>query len=314
LVLLLNLYRFKPRTRTSFIEVASGLVGERWLSDFLNSDQILPRIKVENFLLVSLGLRPCSQMTLPAELQNAESMASAIDKQMFPKIRSLQLEPDPRKKLVLIGALKKEMRRAYERFVKGTETYGSHLSWVERIGLRKMVVDVRPTIEELYIFKEKDIGKRLRKLMKDREKYRAEAIASVRNGMERSRYAFPEDFQGSWIREIGKILGYPACCVEAYASNREEGINVEFRASRQIEESIKMGTLNPLTYFVGYFFPCSPYCDEAIARGSRCREHLSELHPRLSEMYLESVADNMEMVRRQPEIAKKYKARTENLL
>jgi hypothetical protein len=103
------------------------LVGERWLSDFLNNSHILPRIKVENFLLVSLGLRPCSQMTLPAELQNAESMASAIDEKIFPKIRSLKSEPDPRKKLMLIGTLKKEMRRTYERFVKDTEIYRSHL-------------------------------------------------------------------------------------------------------------------------------------------------------------------------------------------
>ena len=285
------------------------MIGERWLSDFLNNSHILPRIKVENFLHVSLGLRPCSQMTLPAELQNAESMASAIDEKIFPKIRPIQSEPDPRKKLMLIGTLKKEMRRTYERFVKDTEIYRSHLSWVERIGLRKMVVDVRPTVEELYIFKDKDIGKKLRKLMKDREKYRANVIASARPGMERSRYVFPEEFQGSWIREIGKILGYPTCCVEAYASNREEGINIEFRASRQIEEAMKMGTLNPLTYFVGYFFPCSPNCDEALARGSRCREHLSELYPGLGEMYLKSVAENMEKVRRQPEITEKYKAR-----
>ena len=289
------------------------MVGEQWLSDFLNNGHILPRIKVENFLLVSLRLRPCSQMTLPAELQNAESMASAIDEKIFPKIRSLQSEPDPRKKLVLIGALKKEMRRTYERFVKGTEIYRSHLSWVERIGLRKMVVDVRPTVEELYIFKDKDIGKKLRKLMKDREKYRAEAIASVRTGMDRTRYVFPEEFQGSWIREIGEVLGYPVCCVETYASNREEGINVELRASQQIEEATKVGTVNPLTYFVGYFFPCSPNCDEALERGSRCRECLIELDPRLGEMYLKFVTDNMERVRRQPEITEKYKARVGGL-
>ena len=288
------------------------MFGERWLSDFLNNSYILPRIKVENFLLVGLGLRPCSQMTLPAELKNAESMGIAIDEKIFPKFKLVQSEPDPRKKLVLIGALKKEMRRTYERIVKGTEMYRSHLFWVERIGLRKMVVDVRPTIEELYIFKDKAIGKRLRKLMKDREKYRTDA--SVRPGMERESYAFPEEFQSSWIEEIGEVLGYPTCCVEAYASNREEGINLEFRASRQIEEAMKMGTLNPLTYFVGYFFPCSPYCDDALAKGTKCRERLSELHPRLGEMYLKSVAENMEKVRRQPKIIEKYKSRAESLL
>lgn len=292
------------------------MVGERWLSDFLNNDHIIPRIKVENFLLVSLGLRPCSQMILPTELQNAETVGRAIDEQIFPKLIKIRSEPDPGKRLWLIEALKKEMRRAYEKNVKRSEMYRFHLSWVKRIGLRKMVVVVRPTIEELYIFKNDEIGKKIRKLVKDREKYRAEAIAvaMTRPGMEESRFAFPEEYKGPWIREIGKILGYPTCCVEAFASNREDGINVELRASQQIEEATQVGTVNPLTYFVGYFFPCSPFCDEALARGSRCRERLSKLHPRLEEIYLKTVAENMERVRRQPKITEKYKARAGSLL
>ncbi|MDH5199822.1 MAG: DUF483 domain-containing protein [Candidatus Bathyarchaeota archaeon] len=290
------------------------MVGDAWFNRFLEDNHILPRIKIENFLLVSLSLRPCSLMTLPAELQDASAIGGAIDEQVLPKLKGVRSEQDPLKKLKLIEALKKEMRLAYDEAMKGSEQYKSHRFWVEQLGLRNVTVSVRPTVEELYIFRENDIGKRLRKLMKDREKYRAKAIASARPGMERSRYAFPEEFQSSWIMEIGEILGYPACCVEAYASNREEEINVEFRASRQIEEAMKRGILNPLTYFVGYFFPCSPYCDEALARGSRYREHLSELHPRLGDIYLNSVAKNMERVRRQPEITEKYKARAKTIL
>ncbi len=255
-------------------------------------------------------------MILPTELQNAESIGRAIDDQIFPKFKKIRSEPDPGKRLWLIEALKKEMRRAYEINVKGSEAYRFHLSWINRIGLRKTVIGVRPTIEELYIFKNDEIGKKIKKLMKDREKYRAEviAVAMSRPGMEESRFAFPEEYKGPWIREIGKILGYPTCCVEAFVKNRENGINVELRASQQIEGATKVGTVNPLTYFVGYFFPCSPCCDEALARGSRCRERLSELHPRLGEIYLKSVAENMERVRHQPKITEKYKARAGGLL
>ena len=290
------------------------MVGDVWLNKFLEDGHILPRIKIENFLLVSLGLRPCSLMTLPAELPDANAIGGAIDEQMFPRLRGLRSEQDPLKKLQLIDALKKEMKLAYEETVKGSEQYKSHKFWVKRLGLRNITVSVRPTVEELYIFRENDIGKRLRRLMKDRERYRAEAMASVKPGMDKARFVYPEEFRASWLKEIGNILGYQDCCIEAYATDREEGRNVEARASQQLKEAEERGAVDPFTYFIGYFFPCSPSCGEAQTKGASYRKGLVELLPSLGELYERSVAKNMERVRLQPEIIEQYKARAESLL
>jgi hypothetical protein len=289
------------------------LVGEVLLNKLLEDGHVLPRIKIENFLLVSLGLRPSSLMTLPAELPDANAIGSAIDEQMIPKVRGLHSEHDPLKKLRLIDALKKEMRLAYEKNVKGSEQYKSHMFWIKQLGLRSLTVSVRPTMEELYIFRENDIGKRLSRLMKDRERYRADVIKSVKPGMDKARFVYPEEFKASWLKEIGKILGYPNCCVEAYASDREGGRNVEARASQQLKESEERGIVNSFAYSVGYFFPCSPSCGEAQARGASYHKGLVELLPSLGELYDGSVAQNMERVRHQPEIIEQYKARAENL-
>jgi hypothetical protein len=290
------------------------LAGEVWLNKFLEDSNILTRIKIENFLLVKLSLRPCSLMTLPAELPNANAIGSAIDEQVLPKLGSLRSEQDPKKKLRLIDALKKEMRIVYEKNVKGSEQYKSHMFWIKQLGLRSITVGIRPTLEELYIFRENNVGKKLSLLMKDRERYRAEVIASIKPGMDKARFVYPEEFKASWLREIGNILGYPSCCVEAYASDREEGRNVEARASQQLKEAEERGVIDPFTYSIGYFFPCSPSCREAQAKGASYRKGLVELLPSLGELYDEFVVENMERVHHQPKIIEQYKARAENHL
>ena len=290
------------------------MAGEVWLNKFLEDNHILPRIKIENFLLVSLGLRPCSLMTLPAELPDANAIGSAIDEQVFPNLGGLRTEQDPKKKLRLIDALKKEMRIAYEENVKGSEQVKSHKFWIEQLELRSITMSVRPTMEELYIFRDNYIGKKLNRLMKDRERYRVEAKASVTPGMDKARFVYPEEFKSSWLKEIGKILGYPNCCVEAYSSDRGDGRNVEARASQQLKEAEEREVVDPFTYSIGYFFPCSPSCKEAQTKGASYRNSLVELLPSLGELYDEFVAKNMERVKHQPEIIEQYKARAESLL
>ena len=253
-------------------------------------------------------------MTLPAELPDANAIGGAIDERVFPKLGGLRSEQDPLKKLRLIDALKKDMRLAYEENVKGSEQYKSHKCWIKQLGLRNITVSIRPTMEELYLFRGNDIGKRLSRLMKDRERYRAEARANVKPGMDKARFVYPEEFKASWLKEIGEILGYPDCCVQAYASDREEGRNVETRASQQLKEAEERGFVDPFTYSIGYFFPCSPSCGEAQAKGASYRKGLIELLPRLGELYDGSVVKNMERVRHQPEIIEQYKARAESPL
>jgi hypothetical protein len=272
---------------------------------------ILERIKVDNFLLVLAGARPCSQTTFPVDLPGAEEMGSTIDEMMSPKMGQIRHEPDHRRRLLAIASLKKEMREAYNRVVKDSEQYKAHLEWARALRLRTIVVDVRPTVQELYTYKERRLGGELRRLMKDREKIKRKAYTSAYPGMDRSRLAYPEEYEGSWLKKMGKTLGYPECCVDAYASDREGGFSVEERAARQLEESEGMGEVNPLVYFVGYFFPCSPDCEAALFKGNECLSRLIDLDSYWGDIYSSLVVKNLENVRRQPEIIAKYLARAQ---
>jgi hypothetical protein len=287
------------------------LVDAQRLSEFMEDENILTRIKVENYLLVQLGARPCSLMTLPAELPNGEAMGSAIDGIVSPKLSLVRGEADPRRRLSYIRALKKEMRKAYHDAVEGSNEFKSHINWIRRLGLRSRKVEVRPTVRELYIFRDRAVENGLKKLMKERDRLRKRAYSRPSPQMDRIHFAYPEEFHGAWLREMGATLGYPSCCVDAYASERDSGVNVEERASRQIEDLEKAGRVDPFAYFVGYFFPCAPDCGAASALGRECQERLRELHPSLEGVYASMVAENLERVRRQPEVIAKYRAHAE---
>ena len=272
---------------------------------------LLPRIKVENYLLVDLGVRPCSQTTLPAELPNAQAMGSAIERIVSPRMGLLQRETDPRRRMAAVKALRRAMSDAYDKVVEGSEEYRSHISWAKVFGLRNKIVEVRPTIRELYLFRDREKGRRLDKLMKERQRLRESAYARASPGTEKIRLAYSEEFEGSWLREMGRTLGYPDCCVEAYASDRERGINVETRAARQIENMGQLDGVDPFSYFVGYFFPCTPNCEEASSLGRESQRLLSDLDESLGELYKTSVAENLARVRHQPESLARHRARAE---
>ncbi len=283
----------------------------RQLHELMDDRRLKTRIKVENYILVHLEMRPCSQTTMPVDLPGADDMASTIDRMMSPKMGLIRGEPNPRRKLAAIASLKKEMRAAYDDLVRASEQYGAHVEWAGTLRLRTRIVDVRPTIQEIYVFKDRRLGGELKRLMMDREKIRKRAYAKASPEMDRVHLAYPEEFDGSWLREMGEILGYPRCCVDAYASDREGGVNVEERAARQLEEALAVGEVNPMAYFVGYFFPCSPECEAALFKGRECMSRLVDIDPQLGDLYFSLVAENMENVRRQPEVIAKYQSKVQ---
>ncbi len=279
------------------------------IEELMSDPRLLTRVKIENYLLVHLGLRPCSQVTLPAELPNGEDFGAAIDKRVYPHMSRIAATADPRKRLAAIESVKREMRTAFREVVEASDQYRGHLEWAEALDLRSLSVEVRPTVQELYLFRDKGVGKRLKRLMKERERLRRQVLRRPPPGLGRSRLAYPEEFHGGWLREMGRLLGYPGCCVDRYAADREEGVYVEERAAEQVKEAAERGAVDPLAYFVGYFFPCRPDCEAALSRGRECRERLRGLDPALGDVYASVVAGNLDRVRRQPQIIAEYKAR-----
>lgn len=281
-------------------ELIDGLMADPLIAD---------RVKIENYLLVYLGLRPCSQITLPAELPDGKTFGADIDERTYPLLSGVRAETDPRRKLKAIEDVKREMRIAFKEIIEASKQYHAHLKWGKALGLQCLRAEVRPTVQELYLFKEREVKKRLKRLMKDRESLRRQVMHRPPPSLGRVQLAYPEEFHGGWIRNMGELLGYPACCAEQYASDREGGIAVEERASQQIKEAGQHGAIDAFAYFVGYYFPCSPSCDSAITRGRECHTSLNDIDPKLGEIYTSIVGENRDRVLRQPEIIAEHRAR-----
>ncbi len=274
------------------------------LHELLNDPLVTPRVAVENLLLVNLGLRLCSQTTIPAELPSSQSMGEAIDARFKPRLERLRAMQDKKAKIREIGEIRKGMASAFDEIVEGSVEYKALSSWSKKLGLRFNQIEVRPTVHEFYLYREKDNLKELQRLMQERGRLRVEAVKKPDPSRGQLQFAYPEEFSGDWIRRMGRLLGYPICCVDRYASDREQGINVEARAAAQLKELTT--ALNPHVYLASYFFPCNPTCEKAEEKGELYHLKLSEALPEAGEAYANIILENPDRVRRQPEIIGEY--------
>lgn len=279
------------------------------IEELMSDARLLTRIKIENFILVDRGLRQCSQLTVPAELQGGEDLGEGIDTRILPLMDQLRRLEDPRQRLKAIESIKKEMRAAFKETIEASDQHRALIEWSNKMRLRSMSFEVRPTVRELYLFKDKGLEKRLKRLMKERENFRRLALRRPSPDLGKVRVAYPEEFEGGWLREMGGILGYPRCCVDRYAQDRERGISVEERAAQQLDEAKKHGEMDPLAYFVGFFFPCSPRCEAALSKGREISNHLYEISSSLGDLYKQVVRENADRVSHQPEIIAAYRAK-----
>ncbi len=83
-------------------------------------------------------------------------------------------------------------------------------------------------------------------------------------------------------------------------------MNVEARAARQLIDILQENEVDTHVYFTGFFFPCSPKCENALSRGHMWADAFSELDSRLSGFYESALLINTELVLRQPELISKY--------
>ena len=276
------------------------------LEEFLGSDLILPRVKIENFLSIYLNLRQVSQVTIPAEIPGGAEMGVLIDERVRPGLAKVQTLTDPRSKMVGIEALKRLMDHAFGEVVESSQTYNAHYEWAERLGLKVNQVEVRPTVHELYLYSERSVKRELTNLLKTREKLRRKVRRKPDPSRGGIQFAYPEEFDAKWLKKMGRILGYPGCCVDQYAKDRVQGVNVEIRAAEQLKEAAKLGSVNPYAYFTGFFFPCTPNCEAALEAGHRWFKTLNVLDLRLGELYSELVKINHDQVLLQPQIISQY--------
>lgn len=276
------------------------------IEDLLAETNISSKAKLEAFLATNLKLRPVSQITIPSELPHGIEMGKEIDRIMQPHMKQLQSIHSMGDKVKAVQIVRKLLEKNFENIVETSSDYKALYEWSKRLNLKNNQIGVRPTVHEIYFFIDRENGSSIKKLMRERDKIRQKVQKKPKESLDNIHFAFPEEFEPTWIRALGKLLGYPDCCVSQYANDRVNGVNVEARASQQLLEAIKDTEVDTHVYFTGYFFPCEPRCSKALDMGYMWHNTFSDLHEDLGRKYQENINVNTELVLRQPEIINQY--------
>jgi len=289
-------------------EKTSKLLTKKLVKEILNDPNLIDRVKLEDYLMVALQVRPCSILTSLAELPDGNELGKKIDETAHEDVISLREAADFETKRQLILKLREKLKKAYKDVVCTSPSYKAHMRWAKELDLRIREVEIRPTIHEFYLFKDKETEKKLEEIIKIKEDIREGAFRSPSPSTPRTYLIYPEDLSRDYVASLGELLGYPKCCVKEYMENRlSRTVNVEDRASSQIKEAKKKGDQpNFFAYFVRDFFPCEPSCKRAVQVGKQVYETFNKIDSRLGELYVECLKKNLETVENYPELIRKH--------
>jgi len=296
--------------------LARELAQERGMSDYS---------KVGNFLPVALGVRPLSLTYLPAELPGGGRLGEAIDKYFAdnytpPGAGSLNRffrrkggadAVDPEAEL---QAKRKTLDEAYNKLVVTSPAYLAHLAWLDKLDLDQVQIKRRPSLREMFIYRDRATRETLMALETIADEARTKA--AQRSGRDRDQmlieYVYANEFEPRYLEGLGRLLGYPECCIAAYTADRASGRNVEQRAWEQVRDKHELGeSVDVRAYFLKDFFPCHPDCPQAIAQGELYEALYDEFDQELREVYTGVLWSNFELVQNYPMLIDQHRRRLE---
>lgn len=278
------------------------------LKSFLEDKRILDRVKFEDFLSVYFDIRPASFFTMIAELPNAKEIGEKIDSECKDDLMMIMSARDIQLRGELIMELRSKIDKLFKKYVLDSDVFKAHEYWAKKLGLRIEMDKVRPSICEVYLFKDKNVSRKLKDLFYVRREIKR-AIYQMQNiSLPPSLLAYPEELSSKFVSELGLILGYPECCVKRYAEERASGVYVEGRISNQIKELKKSGDKpNIFSFFSSNFIPHDPKCEKAAEIGLKLYETLREKIPGAHETYYKLLLENVNTAENFPEIIKSYR-------
>jgi hypothetical protein len=282
--------------------VSQEMLDERLLTD---------HAKTEYYLMVALAVRPCALITIPAELPDGAELGRKIDTLCSEDLRKVT-EASAEQKPPLILKLRSRIQESFRKVVFSSVSYRAHLNWARKLGLQTLDIEVRPSIHELYLFKNPTVEKQLKQLSALRASARKQALLKGFVGT-RANLAYAEEMSADYLNSAGKLLGYPPCCVKAYTDDRLSGrVNAEMRACTQLRQMGERERQSSVyAYFVRNFFPCHPGCQNAIEIGRGAYQRLTDVNYRLGAIYLDCIRKNAETIMEYPELTKQCRQKME---
>lgn len=291
----------------------SGVFMSEVLKVFLEDKRIIDRVKFEDYLSVYFDVRPASFFTIIAELPNAEELGAKIDSECKDDLMVILSAKDIQLRGQLIMDLRHKMEKLFKRYVLDSDIFKAHMDWAKKLGLRVEMDRVRPSICEVYLFKDKNIGKRLKDLFYVRREIRKAIYQMPNISLPPSLLTYPEELSSKFVIELGHILGYPECCIKRYSEERASGIYVEGRISEQIKNLRNAGDKpNIFSFFSSNFIPHDPKCEKAGELGYKLYEILRDKLPGLHERYYKLLEENINTAENFPEIIKSYRQRADS--
>jgi hypothetical protein len=270
-------------------------MGEPGLSEviqgLLADGSVLDRVKVEDLLPVALGVRPAALVVLPADLPDAYLLGATIDVLVSQRRACWQVALGPRAKLRRQAEV---LREAYARALEPAATYRSLRAWAGRLGLNAWELEVRPTVRYLVLYRDPGAVPALVEL--------GEMLADHRKRMMGWAETDPR-----FAASLGRVLGYPACCLDNYVRHLAGGTPYEDSLAAQLAAGVARGEEpDEAVFFASGFLPCSPDCAVARGVGARIRETLAAHGPEVEARYRQVCRHNLAEIARPPAERRRY--------
>ncbi|MDI6894363.1 MAG: DUF483 domain-containing protein [Bacillota bacterium] len=266
-------------------------IPEALVRDLLSDQAVLDRVKVEDLLPVAAGARPAALIVLPADLPDAYALGGAIDALVSQHRARWQVALRPQAKLRRQADL---LREAYGRVVESAPTYRFLSEWIERLGLNAWQLEVRPTVRYLVVYRDPVAVPVLAEL--------GEMLAE-----RRKRMGGWAETEPRFAESLGKVLGYPACCLDNYVRHLADGTPYEDSLAAQLAAGVARGDEpDESVFFASGFLPCGPRCGAARAIGTGIVETLAAWLPEMASRYRQMCRENLTEAARPPAERRRY--------
>ncbi|MFP4457390.1 MAG: DUF483 domain-containing protein [Clostridia bacterium] len=274
---------------------------------FDNEKYLSKKVIIEQMVLLKLGIKNIGILTFPQHLYNGEKIAEKIALVYDEKVKEYEENFSFRKlsftkKRMMKKAIKHKkdiLSKVYDDIVYNDQSYKKYIEYAEKLKIMGVEYKVRPSLRELVLFADADVQDRVKEILKFRLLNMEEAKESFNEKTPMKVILYPEELKPEYVQAIGKLYGYPQCCIDAYMKDRAKGDNPEARGAIQYFEYSKDKKFEEWAYFISEFIPCRPDCKAAQDVGKKAYQKLIQFDSDMGNLYKSYINENAKVFEEQ---------------